>query len=203
MHENGITMNIKIAALAGVVVLGANLSACETATPYQPLRPNAAVSGGFSDQRLEADRFRVTFQGNTLTSRQTVETYLLYRAAELTLAQGADWFEMADRHTDRDQRTYVDPDPFYGRAGYAWGYWRPYWRYYGGGGRFGGFGWRTWDPFWGDPFWGDSLDVQTVQKFEATAEIVIHRGPKPEGDARAFDARAVIANLGPTIVRPK
>ncbi|HEY5107148.1 MAG TPA: hypothetical protein VII73_10320 [Caulobacteraceae bacterium] len=197
-------MNIKMATLAGALALAASLSACETATPYQPLAPGAAANGGFSDQRLEADRFRVTFQGNTLTSRETVETYLLYRAAELTLAQGADWFEMADRHTDRDQRAYVDPDPFYGRAGYAWGYWRPYWRYYGGGGRHGaGFGWRTWDPFWGDPFWGDSLDVETVQKFEASAEIVIHRGPKPDGDARAFDARAVIANLGPKIVRPK
>ena len=198
------TMNTNSAALLVALALAAGLTACETATPYQPLAAGTQANGGFSDQRLEADRFRVTFQGNTLTSRETVETYLLYRAAELTLAQGADWFEMADRHTDRDQRTYVDPDPFYGRAGYAWGYWRPYWRYYGGHRGFGGgFGWRTWDPFWGDPFWGDGLDVQTVQKFEATAEIVIHHGPKPEGDARAFDAHAVTANLGPKIQRPK
>jgi len=194
-------MNIRTAAVVAAVALGAGLAACETATPYQPLQAGTAAAGGFTDQRIESDRFRVTFQGNTLTSRETVETYLLYRAAELTVAQGFDGFEMADRHTDRDKRTYVGPDPFYG-PGYRWGYWRPYWRYYGGfRGGFGG-GWRTWDPFWGDPFWADGLDVQTVQKFEATAEIVMRHGPKPAGDARAFDAREVMANLAPKIRRP-
>jgi len=194
-------MRMKTAAFVAAMGLSVALAACETPTPYQPLREGAAVSGGFTDQQLEADRFRVTFQGNTLTSRQTVETYLLYRGAELTLAQGYDWFEMADRHTDRDKRTYVDPDPFYG-PGYPYGYWRPYWRYYGGRGFRGGFGWRTWDPFWGDPFWADDTSIETVQKFEATAEIVMHHGPKPDGDPKAFDARAVTANLASSIRRP-
>ena len=30
------------------------------------------------------DRWKVSFSGNSLTDRNTVETYLLYRAAELT-----------------------------------------------------------------------------------------------------------------------
>jgi hypothetical protein len=189
-------MNMKTAAIVAALGLGLGLTACETATPYQPLEHGTAISGGFTDQRLDADHFRVSFQGNTLTSRATVESYLLYRAAELTTSQGFDWFEAIDRHTDRDRRTYLDPDPFYG-PGYAFGYFRPSWRYYGGG-----FGWRTWGPFWGDPFWGDTAEVETVQKFEATAEIAMHHGPKPEGDPKAFDARAVIANLGPKIERP-
>ena len=71
-------------------------------------RVGQAVSGGFSDVRLETDRFRVTFAGNSLTSRETVERYLLYRAAELTVAQGADWFSVVERQTDRKARTYVD-----------------------------------------------------------------------------------------------
>jgi len=189
-------MNLKTAAVVAALILAGGLAACETATPYQPLQKGTAVSGGFTDQRLDNDHFRVTFQGNTLTSRETVETYLLYRAAELTVAQGFDWFETVDRHTERDKRTYVDPDPFYG-PGYAFGYWRPSWSYYGPG-----FGWRRWGPFWGDPFWADSVQIQTVQKFQATSEIVMRHGPKPQGEARAFDARAVIANLGPTIQRP-
>ena len=189
-------MNMKTAAIVAALGLGLGLTACETATPYQPLEHGTAISGGFTDQRLDADHFRVSFQGNTLTSRATVESYLLYRAAELTTSQGFDWFETIDRHTDRDRRTYLDPDPFYG-PGYAFGYFRPSWRYYGGG-----FGWRSWGPFWGDPFWGDTAEVETVQKFEATAEIAMHHGPKPEGDPKAFDARAVIANLGPKIERP-
>ncbi len=192
-------MKRKSAALAAVLVLGATLAACATATPYQPNIPGQAVSGGFSEIRLEPDRFRVTFAGNSLTSRETVEGYLLYRAAELTLAQGADWFEIVDRQTDRQTRTYVEPDPFY-RPWYgpSFGYWRPSWRYYGGR-----YGWRTYDPFFGGPFWSDRVDVRTVEKFEASAEVLLHRGPKPANDPRAFDARQVIENLGPRIRRPE
>jgi hypothetical protein len=183
--------------LAACLALSLGLVACETATPYQPLATSNAVSGGFTDQKLDADHFRVSFDGNSLTSRETVETYLLYRAAELTVDQGFDWFEMVDRHTDRDRRTYYDPDPFYG-PGYAWGYWRPHWRFHGAR-----WGWRAWDPFWGDPFWADSYDVTTIDRFDAEAEIAMHRGPKPADDPKAFDARQVMANLGPKIVRPK
>ena len=173
------------------------LAACVTATPYQPLVPGHGASGGFSDTRLAADRFSVTFRGNSLTSRETVETYLLYRAAELTLEQGGDWFVMVDRQMTRDRRTYALSDPFYDRPGYAFGYWRPSWRYYGGPGRI----WRSWDPFGRDPFWGDNVDLQTIERFEASAEIVIHRGAKTSDEPRACDARDVIARLGPTIVR--
>jgi hypothetical protein len=186
------------AAIAVTAALAAGLVACATPTPYQPNIPGQATSGGFSELRLEPNRFRVNFQGNTLTSRETVEGYLLFRAAELTVQQGYDWFSIVDRETDRKTRTYVEPDPFY-RPWYGPGYigWRPYWRYYGRG-----FGWRTWDPFWGDPFWHDRVEVRTVDKFEATAEIVMGKGAKPADDVRAFDARAVIDNLRPRIQYP-
>lgn len=46
------------------------------------------------------------------------------------------------------------------------------------------------------------MDVRTIEKFEASAEIIVGRGPKPPNDPRAFDAREVMTNLGPTIVRP-
>ncbi|HVI31736.1 CC0125/CC1285 family lipoprotein [Phenylobacterium sp.] len=186
------------AAIAAVLALAAGLAACATATPYQPNLPGQQTSGGYSEMRLEQNRFRVNFAGNSLTSRETVEGYLLFRAAELTVQNGYDWFSIVDRHTDRNARTYVEPDPFY-RPWYgpSYGFWRPSWRYYGRG-----FGWRTWDPFWGDPFWADRVDVRTVERFEASAEIVMGRGPKPADDTRAFDARAVIDNLRPRIQYP-
>lgn len=189
-------MSKKSPAFALAVALAAGLAACGTATPYQPNIPGQATSGGYSEMRLEPDRWRVTFTGNTLTSRETVEAYLLFRAAELTTQQGYDWFAIVDRHTEREARTYVEPDPFY-RPWYGYGFWRPHWRYYGHR-----FGWRTWDPFWGDPFWADRVDVRTVQKFEASAEIVMRRGAKPADDPRAFDARAVTDNLRPRIQYP-
>ena len=185
-------MKPRSAAIAAILALAAGLTACATATPYQPNVPGQPVSGGYSDYRLDANKFRVTFAGNTLTSRDTVERYLLYRAAELTVAQGYDWFLIAARDTDKTTRTYVDA-PTFGPLGY----WRPYWRYYGRS-----WGWRTWDPYWGDPFWADRIDVRTVEKYEATADISMERGPRPSADPRAFDARQVMANLGPTIQRP-
>jgi hypothetical protein len=190
-------MSRKSAAIIASLALAGLLSACATATPYQPNLPGQAVSGGYSEQRVEANRFRVNFSGNSLTSRETVEGYLLFRAAELTVQEGYDWFAVVDRNTETDRRTYVERDPLYSPwYGPSYGYWRPYWRYYGG------FGWRTWDPWWGDPFWADRMDVRTVTKFEASAEIVMNRGAKPADDPRAFDARAVIANLGPRVTRP-
>ncbi|HEV2531334.1 CC0125/CC1285 family lipoprotein [Phenylobacterium sp.] len=184
------------AAFAVALALTAGLAACATPTPYQPNIPGQASSGGYSELRIEPDRWRVTFNGNSLTSRETVEAYLLYRSAELSVQQGYDWFSIVDRHTNRDAHTYVQPDPLY-QPWYGYGGWRPSWRF-----QRRGLGWRTWDPFWGDPFWADRYDVQTVERFEASAEIVMHHGAKPPGDPGAFDAHAVIDSLRPRIQYP-
>ena len=89
----GASLLFIVASLALTALLGA----CTTATPYQPNISGQKVQGGYSEQQVEPDRFRVTFSGNSLTSRETVEGYLLYRAAELTVQQGYDWFEIVER----------------------------------------------------------------------------------------------------------
>ena len=191
-------MRKPVLAAAAVLVLATGLSACITPTPYQPLAHGRAALGGYSELKIEPDRWRVTFAGNAVTKRESVEGYLLYRAAELTLQNGDDWFSMVDRQTDHNARTYVDPDPFY-RPWYGAGftYWRPIWRY-----RSRGPAWRTWDPLFGDPFFADTVDVHTIESFEASAEIVTHKGAKPTDDVRAFDAHAVVETLKPKILYP-
>jgi hypothetical protein len=181
-----------VAALLAGSVLG--LSACETATPYQPLNAkNTQSSGGYFDHQIEANRWQVGFKGNALTSRETVERYLLYRAAELTLAQGFDWFEAVDRHTDKKTDVYADPDPYY--AGWG-GYWGPRWGF-----ARRGYGWRY--GYWGDPFWGPGpFDYNQVNQFQATAEILMGHGQKPNGK-QAFDARSVMEHLRASITPPK
>lgn len=175
-------------AAAAVVALG-GLAGCETATPYQPLNPSATQAGGYTETKIEQDRWRVAFHGNSMTSRETVETYLLYRAAELTVNQGYDWFETVDRATDKHTETMIDPiGPYAG--------WGPSWRFYGRG--WGG--WGGWGGPWGDP-WGD-VDVQNIERYETAAEIVMHHGPKPADDKHAFDARQVLSNLAGKIVKP-
>lgn len=181
---------LAIGALAMMMLAGACTT---TPTPYQPYRAEQAggVHGGYSDQRLAENRFRVRFHGNELTSRERVEKYLLYRAAELTVANGYDWFAIADRHTEHDVETYVRRPPM-------GGYWQPHWRYYRSG-----YGWDVWHPEYGGPFWSDGIDVTTVQSFEVDAEIVLEKGSPRPGDPKAFNARQIIAELGPTIVYPR
>ncbi len=191
-------MSRKSAAFVVALALSAGLAACATPTPYQPNIKGQSTAGGYSEIRLEPNRYRVNFMGNSLTSRETVEGYLLFRAAELTVESGYDWFAIVDRDTDKKTQTYVEPDPFYRPWYGSYGFWRPSWRYYGAG-----YGWRGWDPFWGDPFWADRVDVRTVERFEASAEIVMQKGAKPADDVRAFDARAVIENLKPRVQYPE
>lgn len=175
--------HLLIAASAALV-----LGACATATPYQP-QGYGGVRGGYAEQRLDADRYRVMFSGNSLTSRDMVEMSLLLRSAELTLENGYDWFATINRATDRDTRFYTQPDPFYFDR-YS-PYWGPSWRFHRGG------YWSRWDPFWGNDF-----DVRQVDRYEASAEIVMGRGAKPAGDPNAFDAGEVVQNLGPRVARP-
>lgn len=184
-------------SLALPVLLAVGLTACATPTPYQPVIAGKAAAGGFSEQRVETNRFRVNFAGNSLTSRETVEGYLLFRAAELTVQNGYDWFSITDRDTDRKTRTSIEPDPTYRPWYGSYGLWRPSWRFYGGG-----VGWRGWDPYFGGSFWGDRVDVRTIEKFEASAEILMQKGTKPQDNVSAFDARAVAENLGPRIKYP-
>lgn len=159
--------------LAGLTVL----SGCATPTPYGP------VDGryGYSETRIEEDRYRVTFQGNSLTDRETVETFLLYRAAELTLENGHDHFLVveADTETERRYRTTGAPPPHvYGW--YPYSAWRfPYYAY----------GWP----------WGYDTTIRETRRYEAHAFIQMRSGDKPEDEPRAYDARQVVENLGPAI----
>jgi len=193
---NSITRRPRILALAAALAGSAALAGCMTATPYQPATASSRL--GFSDEQIESNRFRVSFAGNSLTSRETVERYLLYRAAELTVQRGFDHFILVTRDTETKTDTYRTPGAYYGPG--PWGYWSPSWRFYRGP----RWGWRSYDPFWDDPFWRDrDWDYRTVRQYEAMAEIVTGRGPKPSTNVRAFDAREVLDRLGPQIRMPE
>lgn len=155
------------------------LSACVTATPYQQA---ASPRGfGYMEERLDQNKFRVSFRGNAQTKRETVEDYLLYRAAELTLQNGFTHFIVVGRDTEKNTsyRYYIDS---YGGRG---------WFYHGFPG------------WYRDPFapWG--YDVHPVTTYTASAEIILVKGPQQSGDVRAFDAREVIVQVGPRVVRPE
>jgi len=58
------------------------------ATSYQP----KSYTGGYTDTKLDDDKYRVTFSGNQHTSADRVEEYALLRAAEITLEYGYSHF---------------------------------------------------------------------------------------------------------------
>lgn len=201
MFSDRIRRGALLAALAAAPLA---VAGCATETTYHPATGVGFDRTGFSERQIEPNRWLVMFAGNTVTSRDTVERYLLFRAAQLTLQQGNDYFVMVDRDTDRQTRTFSTPGfgPYgglgYGGFGYGLGgYWGPSWRFHRGG-----FGWGGWGyGGFGDPFWGGG-DVETVDRVEAEAQIVMRRGAIPTGNVRAFDAHRVVATLGPTIVLP-
>ncbi len=161
-------------AAAGALIL----SACVTATPYQP---QGDEGDGYADFRLEDDKFRVTFTGNSLTDLPRVENYLLFRAAEVTVQFGYDYFIVLEEGTEaistfRSFGTFIDGAPgrfVYGTTGFG-----------------AGFG---------------TTSGTTRERREYTAQAIIQtgRGPKPKDNPSAFDARQILKNLGPTIIRPE
>lgn len=156
------------------------LAGCVGPTPYEP----AADRYGYSERPLEADRYRVTFAGNPQTSRETVETYLLYRAAEVTLQAGKDWFKLAERDTETKTRYQVQPTAISGFG-------------------FGRFGLRRYGLRHGY-FFTDVAGAQgrPITRYEAFADVLVFAGSKPTDDPDAYDARSVIKTLSAEIARP-
>ena len=165
------------AAALGLVIL----SGCATPTTYHPAVGAEDWADGYHETHLEDRRWRVVFRGNILTSREAVETALLYRAAELTRQEGYDWFLEVDHDTEAHDDLVVRD-------------------------ALGGWG-RAWSPLdaledllrLGRP--ERRFEVSRVTAYEAIAEIVMGQGAKPE-DPRAYDAASVIDALQSRISRP-
>jgi hypothetical protein len=79
-----------------------SLAACATAPAYSPAQSTNGY--GYTDQRIENDRFRVTYRGAPRMSSADVQDYALMRAAELTIQNGGDWFEVVNADTDADAK---------------------------------------------------------------------------------------------------
>lgn len=72
------------------------VAACASLAPYGPQM--GASGQGYSEQRIESDRWRVTYRG--VGDPAPVADFALLRAAELTLEHGDDWFEVTQRWID-------------------------------------------------------------------------------------------------------
>jgi len=204
------------------------LAACATTapTPYQEASKPGAFDG-FSQQLIENDRARISFGGNSVTDRDTVENYLLYRAAEVAVERGYQTFTLQEQDIEKNTRQRVTPglgssDPFFRysffRPGFGWsrsfgfsrfGGFRSARGFRGGFGRRGfnrggfGFGRSSFGNrgFGGDPFFND-FNVREITKYRAIAEVKFGNNINSE-DERTFNAQEVLDNLSSSITLPE
>lgn len=165
------------------------LAACASVRTYHALDGHS----GYAETALGGDHWIVAFASDDYTVRETVNTYLLYRAAELTAENGHEWFVMASPPPSDDVQIVVEAErPQADRDQH----WRPQWR------QRGRFFWSDLDPVGPMPNERRPLEDGTAPRahYSAHAEIVMGSGPPPAG---AFYAQETIARLGPSIVRPR
>ena len=166
----------RLALLAPALLATSLVAGCTQPTPYAP-----AVDGkGYKEQQLENDRYRVPFTGNSATPRETVENYLLYRAAEVTLQTGHDHFRVVRQEIESETvyRTTLSGINSFGFSRFHYYY----------------------QPFFAEVATGTS---RPITSYEALANIIVIAGEPNEDDDQTYDARDVIEKLGPTIVRPQ
>ena len=148
-----------------IAVSALALSACASLAPYGPQQ--SARGQGFSEQQIESNRFRVTYNG--VGAPGPVVDRALFRAGQLTVGQGYDWFEVTQRWID-------------GRPDSAGGV-RPSVSIGAGGGRYGGYSASGVGV-------GVGFDLSGPQPTSTTLEIVMGRGQRPDRP-NAYDARGV------------
>ena len=156
-----------------IAAAGLALSACASLAPY------GAQTGpggqGYAEQRIESNRYRVTYNG--VGSAGPVADMALLRAAELTTAQGYDWFEVTQRWTDGrlDSAGGLRPS-----VGVGYGSSRSSGRY----GSYSSSGVGV----------GVGLNFSGPSPTSTTLEVVMGNGPRPDRP-NAYDARGVPDSL--------
>lgn len=175
LHPISQGMIARVTALLLTLLLAA---AC--AAPQPSLYAPKDSRDGYAEESLGKDLYRVSFQGNAVTSRERTQEYCLFRAAELTLELGAEKFAVHDKLTERftkvTRETYAGwDDPYYYDRHYRYRYYRPY-------------------------------PPPTFERERTTYQAVItiepFTGASP-GGFQVYDARAVVQQFGPRIVRPE
>lgn len=226
--SNFYTSSVKSLRQLFIAASALTLVACASATPYQPASELGAYNG-FTTQMITNDRARVSFGGNSLTKRETVENYLLYRAAEVAVQNGYENFTLQERDVEANTQTRVTPgagggfgrsglnyDPFFGYSfyspSYGWSNSFAFSRFGGLRNRRGfarsgfarsgfGFGSSRFGRNGFSPFDND-FDVREITKYRATAEVKFGQGTYSE-DERTFNAQEVLNNLSDVIVLPE
>jgi len=158
----------------------ASANAQDQAPEVPPAKP-----GVFAAAKKGATGYHLVVAGHKFTTRSDIEKYLAWRAADLTIAQKASWFTFVESREKGDSAPVPKRDPGGLRYSFRMDYFRPVWRYKVKGSP----AWKSWSPFAGAAFVAD--DPQNITDFQASADIVLHKGPMDDANPLAFEAGAV------------
>ena len=147
------------------------LAACATAGPVS-YGPTGGGNFGYSETKIESDRYRIVYRGSGGMPPELVEDYALRRAAELALSDGYDWFRVVGRDMSREERGGVSIGAGFGTGSYG----RRSGASVGVGGNLG--------------------KVGAQDYFTARLEVLFGEGDTPEG-GDVYDATSIINSITP------
>jgi hypothetical protein len=153
-----------------IVAAVAVLAACASTPTYTPAA--SATAAGYSETRIESNRYAVTYRAPGAADAALVQDYALLRAADLTLQNGREWF-WVDRRSLDDRA---------GRGGPSIGVGI-------GGASIGGNSAAGASVGLNFPLGGGGARARS-----ATLEVRFGEGAKPD-DPNAYDARAISQNI--------
>ena len=172
----GTTPYAIVAALFGSLLL-VGLAGCATAPASYGPKSSDGVTG-YTDEQLAQNRYRVTYSGTRTTPRETVEDYLLFRAAQVTQQAGFAAFLFDTRDTKAHTTYFTDSEGWFGFPGRR---------------RFG---------YWSNWPLDDDFETWPVTRYEAYAEIVMLNADQAKAEPRALFAQDVLNRLGPKVIPP-
>lgn len=182
-----------LCASTGTSLADPSVNPASTPAPAKPAQASSdnlpmvppAKSGVFAATKKAANRCHLVVAGHKFTTREDIEKYLAYRAAELTMGQKASWFTFVESRSKGDTAPVPKRDPADLRYSFRMEYFRPVWRYKPEGSPV----WKSWSPFAGKAFIAD--DLKSITDFEVSADIILHEGQMDDADPLAFEAGAV------------
>lgn len=164
-----------------LLATGMLIAGCASSNVYHPARFEG--DEGFSARNLGETHFRVTFRGDSKTSRETVEDYLLLHAAELTLDAGKAGFLITEADTDLETHIRGVRHPaiygrnFHNRFNDPWVF--PYYAY--------GYNW-SYPSRWSYYQTNEYVAVAYIMMLDRSAIIA---------EPKAFNAQQVMDSIGP------
>jgi hypothetical protein len=165
--------------LKEVLLITILLIGCASPTPYHP----STQGSGYYDHQLADDRYQLSYTANTLTRRDTIKQYLLYRAAEITLEANKENFVVLDQNGQR----FSLPDYATGAESYRHHYFEHH---------------HLWFADQGIDEEISATTLKPLARYTAEITIVLYSGGQPPEEGKVYNAREVIDVLGNTMLRP-